>query len=499
MGLIKSQSIRGTVFNYMGVCLGFVTTSILFTRFLSIGQIGLINTLIAYALLISQLGTLGFNNITNRLFPHFRNEHNSHNNFSAILLLLSGFSSLIFLIIFPFLAELLTEEKESTGLLHTHIIYLIPFTLSYLIFSIFDNYTKAVLFNATLGIFLREFVQRLLILIAVILYALQFFSYTWFLTLYSISLWIPPISVLTYLLIHNQLKIKPNINFIKQSKIGKEMAVVSLFGIIGGLSGMVIVTIDKIMITNFIGLDQTGIYSTCFFFGTLVLIPSRSMLKISITFISEAWKRNDLAQIYEVYKKSCVSQLIIALFFFFIIWLNLDSIFIILTKNFESGRYVILFIAFANVLVMSTGVNGIIISTSKYFRFESYLIIIFGLFVILTNWVFIPKYKINGAGFASLISTLLYAIIRVIFVYRKFGFQPYSWKFVLILLIGAICFFLCKIIPANSSFIIDIAIRSTLFTLLYVPAIYYTKASGDINGVLEKYLKKITRSTTGSD
>ena len=72
---------------------------------------------------------------------------------------------------------------------------------------------------------------------------------------------------------------------------------VSLFGIITGFSGIVILYIDRIMIEQLMdkGLYETGIYAIAFNFGILIIMPSRSMLKISSTYIAEAWKNKDVA------------------------------------------------------------------------------------------------------------------------------------------------------------------------------------------------------------
>lgn len=43
MGIIIKQSIKGTIFSYIGVVLGFVTVGLLWPKLLNADQIGLIN------------------------------------------------------------------------------------------------------------------------------------------------------------------------------------------------------------------------------------------------------------------------------------------------------------------------------------------------------------------------------------------------------------------------------------------------------------------------
>jgi len=71
LGIIIKQSVKGTIYTYIGVVLGFATTGILLPRIYSTDQVGLIKIIVAYATLVAQFGTLGFNGIAIRLFPFF--------------------------------------------------------------------------------------------------------------------------------------------------------------------------------------------------------------------------------------------------------------------------------------------------------------------------------------------------------------------------------------------------------------------------------------------
>jgi O-antigen/teichoic acid export membrane protein len=73
VGLIQKQSISGTIYSYIGVGLGFITTAILFTHFFNTEQVGLFRILVSYSILFAQFAGLGINSITVKLFPYFRN------------------------------------------------------------------------------------------------------------------------------------------------------------------------------------------------------------------------------------------------------------------------------------------------------------------------------------------------------------------------------------------------------------------------------------------
>jgi len=69
LGIIKEQTIKGTIINYIGIGIGFVTTAIL-TPLVDSEIIGLISVIVSYSIIISNIGGLGLNGITVKLFPY---------------------------------------------------------------------------------------------------------------------------------------------------------------------------------------------------------------------------------------------------------------------------------------------------------------------------------------------------------------------------------------------------------------------------------------------
>lgn len=95
MGHIKSQTIKGSIFSYLGVILGFAISGLLLPRILTTGENGLLKLLIAWSALFAQFGTLGFAHATGRLFSVFRDEKSNHHGFFALsaIVSLAGFAA----------------------------------------------------------------------------------------------------------------------------------------------------------------------------------------------------------------------------------------------------------------------------------------------------------------------------------------------------------------------------------------------------------------------
>ncbi len=173
MGIIIKQSIKGSVWSYMGVLVGFITTAYLFPNYLNTDTIGLFGLLLAWSILFSQLASLGINGVTSRLFPYFRNKENGHNGFLFIsgLTLVAGI--IVFLAVFSFLSPILVESNlEKSNLFANYIYLIIPITFFTTFFTFFDVYNK-LLYDAVFGTFLQEFLQRILILLATLLFVFK--------------------------------------------------------------------------------------------------------------------------------------------------------------------------------------------------------------------------------------------------------------------------------------------------------------------------------------
>ncbi len=90
MGIIKKQSISGTIYSYVGVVLGFITAGLLYPLIFSTEEIGLLRILVSYSLLFAQFAGLGINTVTVKLFPYFRDYERKHNGYLGLALLVSA-------------------------------------------------------------------------------------------------------------------------------------------------------------------------------------------------------------------------------------------------------------------------------------------------------------------------------------------------------------------------------------------------------------------------
>src|SRR5690554_1342496 len=185
MGIIVRQSIQGTVWSYVGVVLGFITTGYLFPNYLTTDTIGLFGLMMAWSALLAQLSSLGFPGITARLFPWFRDKDNSHNGFLFIAFAVMATGFLFFLVSYYIFSPWLIENNlEKSALFSKYIYLLIPLTFFTLLYLILDSYNR-LLYDTVFGTFLTEFLQRLIILSIVLLFVAGIIDLHHLILLYS--------------------------------------------------------------------------------------------------------------------------------------------------------------------------------------------------------------------------------------------------------------------------------------------------------------------------
>jgi O-antigen/teichoic acid export membrane protein len=486
MGIIQKQAVRGAIYSYIGVGVGFVTTALFFPHILSTEQIGLLKLLVSFSLLFAQFGSLGFSNVINRLFPYFREEGKSGFLTVSIGITLIGF--VLSIVGLEILRPLIIRNNlEDSTLLVEYFNYLYPLIFFTLFFNLLDNYIKA-LYDAVIGLMLKELLQRVLILISIVLFYFNVLSFPNFVILYVLALSLPTLILIIVLGLNKELRFSlPGSIFTK--RMWREILMLCIHGMIGGFGSIIILQLDSIMVNKYLGISMTGIYATAFFFAAIILIPSRALLKISTTVVADAWKSNDLAKISDIYKRSCLTQTIIALILFVGLWVNIDNIFRMLPPEFEAGKWVIFFVGLKNVIEMATGMNSVIILTSSHYKLFSLFILLFmgilvGLLVLL-----IPPFGLTGAAISILISFIVFTLMRHFYLRLKYKMEAFDYRTILVLLIGLLAYLAGYMLPLISNFVIDIIIRSIITGAVYFALIVFLKISSDINIYLNQLFR----------
>jgi O-antigen/teichoic acid export membrane protein len=492
MGIIIRQGIQTSIIAYAGVAIGAFNVLWLFPKFLDAGQIGLITAIQNIAMLFAALARLGTPRITEKFFPVFRNHEAGHHGFLSLLMAYGalGFSffCLIFLLFRDFWLSIYEENAEALNQYYYH---LIPLVLFLILQGILEAYMRVHLKTVTTS-FYREVVLKVLLAVVVLLYFAGWISFPQLVTGIVVIYGLLDLLLFQYIFQSKVMFLKIQQQFLNKVLL-KEMVQYSLFIVLSGLGSVIVAKIDTLMIPYLLGLKETGIYAIAFYMGTVIEKPRHAIAQITTPILSQELANENHAKVQDLYRKSAINQLIVGGLLFLGVWGNIDAIFRIIpnAETYEAGKYVVLFIGLARLIEMGAGVSAEIIVQSKYYKFNFIGVVSLSILLVITNLIFIPIYGITGAALATMLSVLLGKIINFIFIWKKFGVQPFDLRTLALVGILLLTYFLSTLLPAMPSVWIDIFLRSALITVVFLGLTYVLRISEEFNGLVVTILRKV--------
>ena len=496
MDVIRKQSIRHTLVNYIGVAIGLLSTVFIYPKAQEL--YGLYQMIFGSATIAMAIFLLGNNVLAIKFFPRFKDDSSGHNGFLFLLLKGGLIGFILFLIFIPvvryILLDLLFGKNENRALFQEHFYFIIPIVFFFILNNLFLKYISN-FHKIVVPTVLDQLLIKIVLPILVILYLMKLIDISLFFILISVNYLIVFLGLIWYTKYLKQLHLKPSKSFVDKSLL-KEMRSYSAFGLLNALGNQLAFRIDVLMVGGLVSISSGGIYAIVNVIIDVIMKPAKAITAIANPIISDKWENNDTNAIQGIYQKSSIVLLISGLFIFMGIWLSIDDLFSLMPNSEEmrAGKYVIFFLGIAKLFDLATSVNTQIIANSPKFRFNFYSLLILAVLNIIFNLVFIEKYQMVGAAIATLCSLAIFNILKLIYIWVQFKMQPFSKSTILLLTIAAICFLSCFYLPVNFHPLFNILVRSILLSLMYFVAIYYFKISKDFNqsieGVISKVLKR---------
>ncbi len=488
MGIIQKASIRLTIFSYAGAALGYFNKILLFTNFLTLPQVGLINILNNISVFYAQIAALGMNSISIRFFPYFQQKEKQHHGFLFWGNAVVSFGFLLCTVVFIFLKPLFIQHYEANSpMLIDFYYYTIPLAFGLLYFQYLESYLRTLL-KTGVATFTYELIGRLLVTVTILLYALKLIDFHLFVVLYVLGNCVLALILLAYTAYLKQLFLRP-VKSERFNRFLKIMIIYGIFTIMSALGGTILVSIDSLMVAAKLDLAQAGIYTTVFLIAMVMTLPYRSIQKIAHPVIARYWKEKDMKGMRDLYEKATLVDMVLGGLLFLGLWCNIDCIFRFMPKDYYAAKYTFFFLALAKYIDMATGLNGYIIVTSKKYKSDLWFMLFLIVATVAMNLILIPMYGILGAAIATLCSIALYNLLRLIFVQYSYKMQPFTINCLWVLIITIAVWAIVAQIPFLHNKYVDIAVRSTVITVLYSGAVLYFKLSKDVNDLIYNYTK----------
>jgi len=484
MGIVRNQSIKNSISFYIGMVIGAINTVIIYPNAFNDHpeHFGLIQILVAYAIVVSAFATLGIPKIFVRFFPTIKEKGQLY--FLSLITPLLGFA---FAVLSYFLfKEQIFELLNASQLLKANFFYIILLVFFIGFYDVLTAVSRSFLSAAT-PIFINEVFFKVYSMLVLLFHWFGYLDFTTFLKVYLFGYFLKFAIIFLIQWKNDRFSLAFSVNELKL----KEILSFGLFVIIGGASVMIVTRIDMMMIGSMLDLEQVAFYTVAFFIGNAIKVPGKSIGAISIPLVAKAWEKQDYKEIQMLYTKSSINQLIIGGVLFLCIWLNINEIFSFLPAKFHGGKWVVFYIAIAQLFSMANGINGTIIVNSKYYRYDLYTNVILVFVTIATNYLLIPEYGIDGAAMATAVSVLLFNLIRLILIKVKMNMHPFSLQTIKTILLLFVMFLTLDFLPNSSNAFADIIWKSIVVIVLFIPAVVYFNLSKDIIEIIKELKSKL--------
>lgn len=482
MAGIRKQTIQSSIIVYFGFFIGIINTYF-YTRngSFTTEQYGVTRIFIDFAQNFYAFASLGTIPVLYKFYPYYKDNLPDRKNDLLTLVLtasLIGFVlvSLSSVVFQPFVVR---KFGEHSALFLQFYYWIFPFSLGYLLFAVFESFSwsiqKSVVSNS-----LKETALRLITSVFIFLFLFKMVNFSQFMHLFSLLYLIIAILLAIYLYNTGHFKFTFSISRVTK-KFYKKMLGLQFF-VFGGIClNAVAVTISGLLIASKQGLGDAGVFSLASYVASFIEVPQRSIISVSTGALSRAWKDKNFANINRIYHRSSINMLLLSIFIFGNVWLNVaQGINVLHVQNaYLAGLSVVFILGIAKVIDAGTGVNSVIIATSTLWKFEFYTGVVLLTLRIPLAYIFIQKYGIIGPAYAELISQVVYNFIRYEFLRRRFKMQPFNMQTLITVLLGVAALASTYFLFYHLAGWIGIIIRSALFSGILIGGMFLFNLTPD--------------------
>ena len=484
MGIVASQSIKNTITTYLGFGIGAVNVLFLFTNFISDTYFGLITFILSTANIMMPLMAFGTNNTIIKFYSVFKTRQ-SQNSFLTLMM----FLPLVVIIPVGLIGHISFEaisnwlsQKNAIIKDYYWLIYVSAIAFAY--FEVFYSWSR-IHMQSVFGNFMKEVFHRLG---TTILLLCLYFGY---LNVEELIYGIVVVYLLRMVLmaIYAFTLRQPVIKFHRFKSLPRVLKYTALI-IIAGSVANIILEIDKFMLGYYVDIEKVAYYGVAIYIASVIGVPLRSLHQIISPITAKLLNEKDFVELKQLYKKSSLNLFVISGFIYLLIIININELYLLIPEKFSGGLLIVFLIGIAKLSDNILGNNNAILFNSDYYR----MVLLLGVFLVITtislNMVFIPKYGINGSAFATFISVLAYNIAKLFFVKYKFNMLPFSLETLKTLVLILVCIGVFYFWEFPFHPIINIGLKSLLFSAFYGIVVYKFNFSEDITSILNKIFKR---------
>jgi O-antigen/teichoic acid export membrane protein len=247
------------------------------------------------------------------------------------------------------------------------------------------------------------------------------------------------------------------------------------------------------MISSQMGLDFSGIYVLAFHAAMVIEVPRRALIQMIQPKVSELMKDGQTIEVEKLYKRTSMLLYIPGLFLLLGLLINIDNLDRILPngENYVSGKDVLLLIAIAKAIEMTTCMGQIVIMYSKFYYVLFLMTVGTSILGIYLNLWLIPSYGIFGAAIATFIALMIQQIIIIVSIYVKLKIHSFTLPMLWLTLLFLAILGLNSLLPPFSNHWVDALVRTLIMLSLFVFILFKLQINQEANRLILLIIKRI--------
>lgn len=483
MGIVLKQSLRNTIITFIGFAIGAVNTLFLYTNILEEQYYGLVTFILASGAIIMPLFALGSHNSLVKFYS--AQKEGSKNAFLTLVLIFPLLvlipAAVLTWIFYDSIGTFLSKKNE---IVKDYVWYLFLVGMAMAYFEVFYAWSKVHL-KSVFGNFMKEVFVRICITILLVLLYFDHISLAFFLKSVVGCYFLRTIIMKIYA--YGLHPPKLSFQFPHNTKVILQYGMLM---VLGGSVALILTEIDKVMINQFIAIENVAYYGVAVYIATVMSVPNRAMNQITYPMTAGYLNTNNHFELESLYKKTSLTSFIASGILFLLIVLNIEDLYQMIPASYRGGFTVVFLIGLAKVFDSLLGNINAILYYSNYYKTILLLGVLLALTTIFLNLWLIPILGMEGAALASFIAIFLFNCIKMAFVKVKFGLLPFgkgTFKIFATLLLMGFLFW-----QLNFPFhpVVNIVLKSAIMIVMYLGILYRFDISEDVSGLLSRFLKR---------
>jgi O-antigen/teichoic acid export membrane protein len=189
---------------------------------------------------------------------------------------------------------------------------------------------------------------------------------------------------------------------------------------------------DTLMLGYFMQEGDVGVYRVAFKISTLITFAQFAINGIAAPMIADLYHRGAHKELKQLIHKTGWFNFVLSVPIFLIILFAPSFLLGLFGQEFVQGRGILLILSMGQVVFALSGPVMYILTMTKHERTALHIMYVTAGLNIIGNALLIPVYGLWGAALATSVTTLLWNVLAVIYVFRFIGViaVPFLYRFI---------------------------------------------------------------------